>query len=126
MDRRSLRALFSYYRVALVARRQGLWNDSYGGLPKELNDTLPWADGIKLPMTSPHLWIRENRGRFLRRDWCEVAFTREGFFCGYWTALVPDSRNGSGRCLLEKNHEIRKFSSPRDAISAVEEYLKGL
>jgi hypothetical protein len=36
------------------------------------------------------------------------------------------SRNDPSWCLLHQGDEIRKFSSPQDAILAVEVYLEGL
>src|SRR5258706_3506235 len=58
-----------------------------------------------------------------------VAYARPTSFDGAWAETIrkdTSSRNDPSWCLLHQRDEIRKFSSPQDAIFAVEVYLEGL
>lgn len=74
-------------------------------------------------ITSP-LWVRVSQDRFLRHNWCEVAYVREGLFGGYWTALVPISRDNPGRYMLVQDDKVIRFCSAIDAMEAIEDYLE--
>jgi hypothetical protein len=75
----------------------------------------------------PPLWSRKSPRRFLRRDGCEVSFTREGIFKTYWTAMIPSSSEYTAwQCVLGADNKATKFSSSTTAIDTVECYLDTL